>query len=371
MKILIGMTRSDTLVAGAFKHISQIGERFRDEGCEVIYVLGGDGIATKNLRDSGYKVYGLQCLKRELSVFWDFLAFIQLLFVVLKEKPDVCSWHTAKIGALGRIVAALTFRRSFYVPHGVPFANTPENLRYGFYEKLEKMLALLPSTIVGVCNYDRDEYLRIGVDGSKVLVIPNGMNGIVRQKKMSIDDDGHPVKFITAARFEAQKDYATLAAAVRTLVANKLPFSLDIYGDGQLEDQVKGMFKDWSGDSVHFKGVVQDFASELAKADVFLLCSHWEGLPRSIIEAMACAKPIIASRVGGAQELVKDNVNGYLVGHKDSAGFAESMKSYIDNPLLIEQHGGASLVRYKEGYTLERMLSSYVDVYLNSAWAVA
>jgi glycosyltransferase involved in cell wall biosynthesis len=360
MKILIGMTRSDTIVSGSFKHICQIGEKFRQEGADVVYAIGGDGAAIDKLRDAGFKVHALKGLKRDLSPLSDLLVLLTLVWLIIKEKPDVCSWHTAKIGALGRIAAMLTFKRSYYVPHGVPFVNTPENKGYIKYQKLEKMLAVLPSKIIGVCEFDKNEYLRIGVPDKKLLIIRNGMLGAIDKEWESSD---YPVQFITAARFEDQKDYVTLASSCQILLGQGHDFRLSIYGDGQHERKVKTLFSRFPIGMVNFCGVVDDFAEKLAEADVFVLSSFWEGLPRSIIEAMACKKAVIASDVGGCSELIEHDVSGYLVPIRDAGEMANAIKQYILDRQKLITHGDRAYALYQEKYSLSAMLESYALEY--------
>lgn len=361
MKILIGMTRSDTIVSGSFKHITQIGTKFRDEGADVIYVLGGNGVAADHLRDLGFTVFCISSLKRDLSLFFDLFSFFRLLFIIIKNRPNICSWHTAKIGALGRITSFLTFKTSYYVPHGVPFVNTPENNGYKKYEQIERMLSKLPSKIIGVCEFDKNEYLRIGVSSNKVIVIPNGMKGITPNP--SLYNKREFTHFITAARFEQQKDYKTLADACKHLILVNNSFKLSIYGDGEYESEVKALFKDLPSDNIEFCGVVKNFAEKLAQADIFILSSFWEGLPRSMIEAMACKKPTICSDVGGCSELVQDNVTGFLIPIRDSVSMANKMAVYVDDRSTVLKHGKAAFNTYQSKYTLERMLGQYCVEY--------
>lgn len=367
MKILIGMTRSDTIVSGSFRHISQMGDEFRKAGADVVYVLGGDGVAHDVLISKGYKVIRLPSLKRNLNVMWDFLALFGLLVIVFKERPNVCSWHTAKIGALGRIASMVLMRKSYYVPHGVPFVDTPENEGHKVYAVVERILSVLPSKIIGVCNFDKKEYLRIGVAGKNVIVIPNGMESIYAEAPSVFRSIDHSdkIKFITAARFEEQKDYETLAIAVESLFEKYGDkFSLEIYGDGFKEGYVKGLFQNAPAGCVLFCGVVSNFSEKLRLADVFILSSHWEGLPRSILEAMSCGKPVVATDVGGNSELIENDETGYLVSHKNSVELAKNMGFYIESPELVEKHGLAGYKKFNEKYTLDKMLCSYVKEYI-------
>jgi len=360
MKVLIGMTRSDTMVSGSFKHICQIGEKFREEGAEVVYAIGGDGEAIDKLREFGFKVHALTDLKREVSPFSDLFSLLKLIWLIISENPQVCSWHTAKIGALGRMAAMFTFKRSYYVPHGVPFVNTPENKGYKKYQLIEKILSILPSKIIGVCEFDKNEYLRIGVPDKKLLVIRNGMLGKDNDTWQLTDQ---PVHFITAARFEDQKDYVTLSAACHQLLAANKAFTLSIYGDGQYEQQVKALFADFPEGMIRFCGVVDNFAEKLAEADVFILSSFWEGLPRSIIEAMACKKAVVASDVGGCSELILEQESGYLVPIRNADVMAQSMIEYVDDKQKIVDHGLAAYTLYQQKYSLPVMLTRYAEEY--------
>jgi len=360
MKILIGMTRSDTIVSGSFKHICQIGEKFRQEGAEVIYALGGEGEAIEALRASGFKVHALTYLKRDLSPFSDLISLLKLMLLILSEKPQICSWHTAKIGALGRIASMLMLKRSYYVPHGVPFVNTPENKGYKKYQCLEKVLSFLPSKIIGVCEFDKSEYLRIGVPDKKVLVIYNGMLGKSNEKWKLTDK---PLHFITAARFESQKDYLTLATACNRLLEKNRPFSLSIYGDGQYEDKVKSLFSHFPAGTIKFCGVVNNFSDRLVEADVFILSSFWEGLPRSIIEAMACKKAVITSDVGGCSELIKHGYSGYLVPIRNAQLMEYAMQEYIDDKQKVVEHGLIGHDIYQKKYSLSVMSMHYANEY--------
>jgi len=360
VKILIGMTRSDTIVSGSFKHICQIGAKFREEGADVIYVLGGNGAAISKLQDSGFTVHAMPNLKRNLNPVSDILSLLSLIWLILRERPNICSWHTAKIGALGRIAAMLTFKKSFYVPHGVPFVNTPENKGYKKYQLLEKLLSFLPSKIIGVCEFDKNEYLRIGVPAKKLLVIQNGMLG---KQNHAWQLSGAPVHFITAARFEDQKDYVTLAKSCEILLLKDRDFTLSIYGDGQYEQDIKILFENFPKGTITFCGVVDNFSDKLAAADVFILSSFWEGLPRSIIEAMACKKAVISSDVGGCSELINNKESGFLVPIRDAQYMAAAMLEYIGDKQKIANHGIAGYELYREKYSLAVMLDRYVAEY--------
>ncbi|MBX2857968.1 MAG: glycosyltransferase [Cellvibrionaceae bacterium] len=367
MKVLIGMTRPDTIASGSFKHVVQVGDRFRKEGVQVAYVIGRSGPVTDYLELCGYKVYKLNFLERDLNPFKDFISLLQLIWTICLFRPTVCSWHTAKIGALGRIASFVTLRKSYYVPHGIPFYESKFNPSHGKYRKLEKILSFLPGKIIGVCDFDTEQYRNLGVSSSKLVTIENGMpEPMPEADEKPAASQPSPVIFKTAARFEDQKDYDTLAKAIIKLYDNYPNFQLHIYGDGKNEGRIKQLFSPLPPGVVIFYDVVKDFSKALDDADVYILSSHWEGLPRTIIEAMSVGLPIIATDVGGVYSLIDEDKNGYLIPSQDDRKFYEALSRYVKQPELISLHGKESKSKYKYRFTLDRMLNEYVDLYLHS-----
>jgi glycosyltransferase involved in cell wall biosynthesis len=198
------------------------------------------------------------------------------------------------------------------------------------------------------------------VPNKKLLVIRNGMLGAIDNEWELTDI---PVHFITAARFEDQKDYVKLASSCQILLEQGHDFKLSIYGDGQHELKVKSLFSHFPADVINFCGVVDNFAEKLAEADVFVLSSFWEGLPRSIIEAMACKKAVIASDVGGCSELIDHGVSGYLIPIRDAGLMANAKKQYILDRQKIITHGDRAHALYQAKYSLSAMLDSYALEY--------
>ena len=101
----------------------------------------------------------------------------------------------------------------------------------------------------------------------------------------------------------------------------------------------------------------------LNRSDVFVLTSKWEGLPRSIIEAMRAGLPVIASDVGGVSELVEEGITGYLVPRDDADTLKDRLETLIDNSQLRLQMGMAGYQRFIDKFTFERMLKETVEVY--------
>jgi glycosyltransferase involved in cell wall biosynthesis len=99
---------------------------------------------------------------------------------------------------------------------------------------------------------------------------------------------------------------------------------------------------------------------------VFCLLSDYEGTPNVILEAMAAARPVVATRVGGIPDLVQDNVTGFLVKPGDVDGFANAVKRLLDDPALADRMGLAGQEIVKRDYSCETIAHQLEQIYMQS-----
>lgn len=134
----------------------------------------------------------------------------------------------------------------------------------------------------------------------------------------------------------------------RLLIAGR-----DRYHGGRYEAQLRQRITERGlQDNVELVGEVQDAARFMNGIDVFMLLSSWEGLARTILEAMACGKPVIASPAGGNPEQVEAGVTGYLVPAERPERVAEAVRRYLNEPGLIHEHGKAARHRAERHFSL-------------------
>jgi glycosyltransferase involved in cell wall biosynthesis len=114
---------------------------------------------------------------------------------------------------------------------------------------------------------------------------------------------------------------------------------------------------------VHFHGFRRDAHNFIAHCDALLMPSLHEGLPYTLLEAMALGTPVIASRVGGLAETIQDGATGLLVPPGSATGLAEAIGKLIADPALRARLGDAARRLQRASYSLEAMASSYLDVY--------
>jgi glycosyltransferase involved in cell wall biosynthesis len=171
---------------------------------------------------------------------------------------------------------------------------------------------------------------------------------------------------IQVARLDYLKDHAT---ALRTMarVVGKAPQSrLILVGDGPersaIESQVRALKLD---DNVCLLGTRSDVDRLLPGADAFLLTSVSEGIPLTVIEAMAAGLPVVGTDVGGMNEVVVDSTTGFLTPSNDDAALADRLLRLAGDPYLRQRMGAAGRARAKDLFDEPRMCADYQRLYLD------
>ena len=137
-----------------------------------------------------------------------------------------------------------------------------------------------------------------------------------------------------------------------------------ILGEGELRDALTREIRELGLERhVLLPGFRPDVLSLLKTFDVFVMPSVTEGLGTSLLDAMACARPIVASRVGGIPEVVVDGETGLLVPPKDPDSLAEAIVRLLEDRALAARLADGGLARVRERFTVERMVDRTLEVY--------
>jgi glycosyltransferase involved in cell wall biosynthesis len=171
---------------------------------------------------------------------------------------------------------------------------------------------------------------------------------------------------IQVARLDYLKDHATALRTIARVVAKSPQTRLVLVGDGPesttIESQVRELKID---DNVRLLGTRSDVDRLLPGADVFLLTSASEGIPLTVIEAMAAGLPVVGTDVGGMNEVVADNATGFLTPAKDDAALANRLLRLAGDPNLRQHMGAAGRARAKDLFDEPRMCAEYQRLYLD------
>lgn len=232
-------------------------------------------------------------------------------------------------------------------------------LRRYLTQKLDKYTDKYICVSRGVANH----LIKQGIDKSKVEVIYNGID----IKKFNIPKKPHNIFTVgMVARFSKQKDQMTLIKAVEYLIKEKHEnINLLLMGIGKTRKKCEKYINEHNLNS-HIKIIEGKFTDLITEVDLFVLATHYEGLPLVLCEAMASKTPIIATNVPGVNEIVLDNKTGLLVNENDIQDLAETilkMKNDIALRNFFIQQSNDFIHKY---FNLELMYNNYKKAVENS-----
>ena len=172
----------------------------------------------------------------------------------------------------------------------------------------------------------------------------------------------------TVGRLQDVKDQASLIEAFALLVANKpegrARLRLAVVGDGPLRDKLAQQAQALGvADLVWFPGARNDIPELMRAFDVFALSSIAEGTPVTLLEAMACGLPVVATKVGGIPEVVQDGVNGALVPASNPQALAAALETYVQDDARVAAHGAAARAGIERHYSVAAMVGAYTALY--------
>lgn len=239
---------------------------------------------------------------------------------------------------------------------------------------LEKLLSYCTNTIVCDANQVADFMIRRQkINARKIKVIWNGIdvdlfhNGSGNnetRKQLNLTDK---TVIGSVARLSEEKDQKNLLSAFE-IVKSAIPDAFLLFvGDGPMREDIELEInrKNLSND-VHITGFVQDVRKYLGSMDLFVLSSKREGLPLSILEAMAAGLPVVATDVGGNHEVIVNGKTGLLVPSGDSAALADAIIDVFSKIETLKRLGesGRNLVTAK--FDLKKMVKEYEAVYCST-----
>lgn len=360
MKIAFLVTRADP-IGGAQIHVRDLAAELRRQGHSPTVLLSGSGPFIDDLRARGIPVIVLRHLLNPIRPYHDIQALREIVSTIKELSPDLITAHGAKVGILGRLAARHLRLPLIVTVHGWACAPGTPRVQAAVSRGLERTIGALASKVITVSEFDRQFGLRAKlVTDRRVVTVHNGMPDI--PVALRADPSRSPAKLIMIARFEPQKDQATLLRALGGLRHHQ--WELDLVGDGPLRQEMEALASSLGiRERVHFLGQRRDVDRLLAEAHISVLASNWEGFPLSILEAMRAGLPIVASNVGGVAEAVENNETGYVVPRGDVESLRARAADLLDSPALRSRLGAAGRWRYEEHFTLGRLVAKTLAVY--------
>jgi len=272
--------------------------------------------------------------------------------------------HNSITGAIGRIAARLAgVPLTIHTIHGFHFHENMGRLRRLPFVTAERSLARITDVLLCQNREELDEVHRLGLHPRHgVYHVGNGIDLRRFRPRLAPPRNARSV-ILCVARFEPVKNQGMLLHALAALRARQAPV-LWLVGDGPCraryarEAQRLGL-----ADRVKFLGYRYDIPELVAAADVAVLTSLKEGIPRALMEAMAVGVPVVATDVKGSREVVVDGQTGFLVPLGDTQALAGRLSQLLDSPALRRDLGARGVEHARRHFDEERIVERLVGLY--------
>ena len=292
-----------------------------------------------------------------------------------EQRIDLVHTHSSKAGILGRIAAQLAgVPAVVHTVHGWSFNATQPRALQMSYRALERFVAPWTDRILVVAANHRESGLDAGIGReAQYRIVRSGIDAdrfvvdVAERQRLrqewALPDDAFV--FGTVTNMKPQKaplDFVAVAArACRAEPRLHFVFA----GDGPLMPEVRqAVEQEGLSDRIRLLGWRDDVPELLAAFDGFLLTSHFEGLPRVVLQATAAGRPVVATAVDGTPEVIEDGVSGWLAAAGDVDGLASAVLECVAEPTTACHRVGAAQKRLQGSFHLRTMVQQLDRLYL-------
>lgn len=286
----------------------------------------------------------------------------EIVATIRREKIDLIHSHEFLMNTYGAVASVLSGVPQLATVHGRNYYGDRARRR-GLYRAVSRR-----ACFVAVCEATK-EYLvqRVGVAPRRIRVVHNGVDveEVGRENSRVGSDAPQGVPTIcTVGRLSRVKNHSDLLFAVRELIGKWPDLRLLVVGRGRLEDVLRQQVMELGlAENVCFAGHLENLNEVWAGVDVFVLPSLSEGLPLSLLEAMAAGVPPVASHVGGMGEAIEDGKTGLLVPPGDRQALARGIMKLLDDRTLARQMGKSAQETVVRRFSLTQMVQAYREIY--------
>ena len=327
-------------------------ESMREHGHEVIACAGGnDNDVETYLRDIGVRYVSLPLERTSLNPIQDLLFLRRLVMLMREFRPDVVLAYNVKpviYSLLAARMAGVKRRYALITGLGYAFsasASIRKSLLSGLVSYLYRFVLAGSDTVFFQNNDDLALFHQRGILSTKVRTLRIMGSGVDLKRFIQTPLSDGKVVFLLIARLLADKgirEYFSAARIVRQSYSDVYFALLGPYDENpaavkrvELEKWIEEGVVDYWGDTA-------DVRPALARCNIFVLPSYREGLPHSVLEAMAIGRAVITTDVPGCRDTVEDGINGYLVPAQDVAALANAMNRCLVLNAPLEAMGAAS-----------------------------
>jgi glycosyltransferase involved in cell wall biosynthesis len=339
----------------------------------VVYAALPGGEGENRILDSGIKIHHIPLRRGGIHIYSDAATAVALYKLYRRLKPDIVHHHTIKPVIYGGVVARLAGQKSVvsgitglgyaFIGHGL----RSHVLRYVTTRAYKIALAHPRSRVIFQNSDDQKMFIERSIVSADVAKLIKGSGVDLIKYRVKSESSGKS-SVMLVSRMLWDKGIGEFVEAAKLLKLRGVESRFILVGD--VDNTNPGtiplaQMRRWNESGVvEWMGWIDDVSDLYEKADIVCLPSSYrEGVPRSLIEAAACGKPIVTTDAPGCREIVRHCENGYLVPVGDAKSLANALQRLIENPDLRRSMGARSREIAEKEFSMEKVIKETLDVY--------
>lgn len=351
---------------GVAAHVAMLARALPDHGWSPVVAGPAEAVVYPELERAGVPLVRLP-IGRSLRPAPYGRALRRLIAMTRGGGFDLLHAHSSKAGAIARVAARLTRTPAVYTPHCFGFVGPVSPVRKVASTVVEAALCRLTDAIVCVADEERRVALRHHVaPATRLHVVHNGSPTCDGTAEPLPDLADLPPGLVAGcvSVLRPQKGVDVFVQAAADVLERRPDASLVVVGDGDRRAELEALAATLGvADRMRFTAFAPPSARALRSLDVFVLPSRWEAFPISVLEALACGVPQVATDVGGTAEAVVEGETGLLVPPEDPRALADAIVALLDAPERRASMAAASRARHAEHFTVDAMAAATAGVY--------
>lgn len=372
-KIILAITKSN--FGGAQRYVFDLAKELKTN-FDISVISGGSGLLDEKLKQENVRHLKLK-IKNNLNPLTAIFEIIRMGKILKLENPDIVHLNSSKMGFVGSIAGRLYSPKSkiIFTNHGLLFNEPNRNFILKWLLKIPyKIIFKNTDKIIAVSKAVRTDCLKISpkIDG-KIILIYNGIKPInfldKNQSRLKLSSQINLKDFVigTIAELHPVKGLEYLIQSIPEIKKQKPNIKLIIIGSGTLEKKLKSLTEKLDLEkTVIFSGFVENASTLLLAFDIFVISSISEALAYTAIESSSAGLPIIATRVGGIPEIIKDQETGILIEPKNSKQISEKILWLLNNQEQAQKIGEKAKENILEKFSFKKSLEKIKDLYKNN-----
>ncbi len=342
-----------------------------DSGYDVVVLTRGETCKSA-IEGRGIRVLPLRMNRSGMNPFSETASIANILRAYRTERPDLVHHVALKPILYGTLAAKIANVRSV--------VNAPVGMGYLFTSQRKSVLALSSLVMIALrwlMNHpgsrvilenrdDRDYFVEQRIALSKNISLIRGAG--VDTKRFSVSPEPEDIPVVSlVARMLRDKGVNEFVEAARILKGRGLHARFMLVGNPDPQNPAsleEKQLQDWASERVvEWCGFRSDIPDVLAKSNIVCLPSYREGLPKALLEAMACGRAIVATDVSGCREAVDHGVNGFLVQPRNALALADALQKVLTDPSLRAEMGRRGRQRAESEFANEIVVRNTLSLY--------